>query len=270
MTRIKNTTSDPEERQKTLKFIGTKFTNRDYPKPLITSTQNSLTSTGSKRQPPSSILRLPYVKRSHMIKGIVSDTWNTIVTDPALTSMFPSAPMVTYTRHRNLANYLCRSSSPGTVTEGPNLTTLTEPPIQPRVHPCNHPYCKCCPQLYQTYNLHGTPLTQHLNCKSKNVVYLIKCRLHPKHMYVGQTSRQLNQRLASHRASFLNPGTKSTWPLYKHFSNTTHTKEDILISPLVSVLNKDLLRTEAYWINLLRTYRWPGLNSAHSLDYLTH
>ena len=91
---------------------------------------------------------------------MVRDTWNTIVINPALTSMFPSAPMFTYTRHRNLANYLCRSSSPGTVTEGPNLTTLTEPPESPSMQP---PTLQGLLPALSDLQFIQDPLTQHLN-----------------------------------------------------------------------------------------------------------
>ena len=209
------------------------------------------------------------MRRSHHINSIVKHTWETTITEQSLLNLFPTPPMVVYTRQRNLANFLCHSASPGSVPEGTSTTTLPAPPLPKRVHPCGHAQCKCCTQLLQTHNLHGHPLTQHLNCRSKNIVYLLRCRQHPKAQYVGQTTRQLNQRLNSHRATCLNPGSKATWPLYRHFTSHTHAVEDMLISPLVSVPKAQLLATEALWINRLSTYRWPGLNSTHSLDYLT-
>ena len=266
MTRITNTTSDPQQREETLDFISGKFKERDYPIQTITDTKNSLTSPTQKKQL-SSLLKIPYVRRSHMIKNMVKECWNSTVTDQTLHNIFPTPPLVVYTRHKNLANYLVHSASPG-VQEGATTDTLTQPTLPRRVHPCGHAQCKCCTQLFQTYNLKGITLTQQLSCRTKNVIYLIKCRKHPTHMYVGQTERQLNHRLRGHRATFLNPKEKANWKLYKHFSNTTHVQEDILISPLETVHKEDLLRSEGYWINTLETYKWPGLNSYHSRDYL--
>ena len=142
--------------------------------------------------------------------------------------------MTVFTKCKNLSNYLCRSSSPGEVQAGTIDASLNTPPLEQRVDPCGHAYSKCCQQLFQTHSLAGIPLTQHLNCRTKNVVYMIKCKQHPRYFYIGQTSRQLNHRLSNHRVSFLNPGTKANWPIYRHFFNTNHVKEDMLTSPLVS------------------------------------
>ena len=267
MTRIKNTTSDPTQREDTINFIAEKFKERDYPTQTITDTKNSLTSTTQKRQL-SSILKIPYVRRSHLINKLVKQCWNTTVVDQSLHNIFPTPPLVVYTRSKNIANYLVRSASPGSVEEGTTTDTLPKPTLPRRVHPCGHAQCKCCPQLYQTYNLKGIALTQHLNCCTRNVIYLIKCRKHPIHTYVGQTERQLNHRLRGHRATFLNPKEKAHWKLYRHFSNRTHVTQDILISPLISVPKRELSSAENYWINTLETYKWPGLNSYHSKDYL--
>ena len=267
MTRITNTTSDPQQREETLDFISGEFKERNYPAQTITDVKNNLTSPTQKKQL-SRLLKIPYVRRSHMIKRLVNECWNATVIDQTLHNIFPTPPLAVYTRHRNLANYLVHSASPGSVQEGATTNTLTQPTLPKRVHPCGHAQCKCCTQLFQTYNLKGITLTQQLSCRTKNVIYLIKCRKHPIHTYVGQTERQLNHRLRGHRATFLNPKEKANWKLYKHFSNTTHVKDDILISPLEAVHKSDLLRTESYWINTLETYKWPGLNSYHSGDYL--
>ena len=143
-----------------------------------------------------------------MIKPLVNECWNSTVTDQSLHNIFPTHPLVGYTRHRNLANYLVHSASPGAVQEGATADTLTQPTLFKRVHPCGHAQCKCCPQLFQTYNLKGISLTQQLSCRTRNVIYLIKCRKYPIHTYVGQSERQLNHRLRGHRATFLNPKEK--------------------------------------------------------------
>ena len=138
----------------------------------------SLTSV-STRRPLSSMIKLPYVRRSHHINSIVRHTWETTITERLLLNLFPTPPMVVCTREQNLANFICRSASPGSVPEGTPTTTLPAPPLPKLVHSCGHAQCKCCTKLLQTHNLPGHPLTQHLNCHSKNVVYLIRCTLRP-------------------------------------------------------------------------------------------
>ena len=162
LTIIKNTTSDDAKASETLDFISNKFRERSYPQSIVDQARQSLTSA-STRRPLSSM----------HINSIVRHTWKTTITEQSLLNLFPTPPMVVYTRQRNLANFLCRSGSPG---EGTPTTTLPAPPLPKRVHPCGHAQCKCCTQLLQTHNLHGHPLTQHLNCRPKNEVYLIRRR----------------------------------------------------------------------------------------------
>ena len=164
----------------------------------------------------------------------------------SLQDLFPDPPMVVYRRNKNLANYLVRAAMPGEVEPTQLTFMLSEPILHPRVHTCGHVSCKCCKQLFNTYNIKRIPLTQHLNCKSRNIVYLLKCRQHLRSIYVGQTGRQLNQRLANHRGAVVNPGHKRKWPLYKHFLRPDHSEEDLIICPLVSIRREDLLTKEAF------------------------
>ena len=261
MTRIHRTTSDATARDNTLDFISGKFADRAYPKPLISSCRLDLNRTTTKRTSLPPLLKIPFVLDSHVIKGITKQLWTKHITDPTLAQAFPDPPMIVFTKAKSLFNHLCRSSSPGSVEPGELPLTLPPPHLHSRVHRCNHPLCKCCDQLFDSHNIAGIPLHQHLNCKSKNIVYLLRCKQHSKCIYVGQTTRQLNQRLANHRNTLLNPGHKKSWPLYRHFLNGNHTTEDLVITPLQSARRSDLLQTESTWIRRLNSDRPPGLNS---------
>ena len=160
------------------------------------------------------LLKVTNRKGSNLLPRLVRTTWESTVKEHSLQDLFPDPPMVVYRRNKNLANHLVRAATPGEVEPTQLTFKLPEPILYHRVHPCGHVSCKCCKQLFNTYNIKGIPLTQHLNCKSRNIVYLLKCRQHPRSINVGQTGRQLNQRLANHRGALVNPGHKRKWPLY--------------------------------------------------------
>ena len=173
---------------------------------------------------------------------MVNSTWTNLIKDPSLLRLFPTPPMVVHTKAKNLANYVVRSASSGQTDSGPYPDPIRPPIINNRIHPCYQRHCQCCSHLFNTHIVESITLTQ-LNCRSSNVIYLLKCRKHPSAQYIGQTSRPLNARLRGHRASVRDPGSKSTWPLYRHFSDSHEDTNDILISPLESINKLQTTRT---------------------------
>ena len=258
LTRIHRTTAEESIRQDTLELIKGKFHQRGYPEALTSNTSPQTSERPRRQLPP--ILKVANVQGSSVLPKLIRDTWDETVANTSLKALFADPPMVVFRRSRNLANYICRASTPGTVAPGPLTFQLS--PIQPskRVHPCGHPLCKCCAQLFDAHNLNGIPLVHHLNCKSKNIVYLLKCKDHPRCIYVGQTTRQLNQRLANHRGTLHNPGHKRSWPLYSHYLTGNHNADHMLVCPLEAARKEDLLTREHFWIKTLNSARRPGLN----------
>ena len=71
-----------------------------------------------------------------------------------------------------------------------------------------------------------------LNCKSKNLTYLIECKKCGK-QYIGETKRHLHQRFGEHRHSILNYGHfPNPIPVSEHFSQADHSISDVLLNPL--------------------------------------
>jgi len=87
---------------------------------------------------------------------------------------------------------------------------------------CATPGCKCCRTMSRkvraisSSNHKSYPTPKHTNCKTTNVIYLLECtKCTHRNQYVGQTKRQLSQRLSGHRAASQH---KTTLPIYKHFN----------------------------------------------------
>ena len=160
LTRIRNTTSDDDKASETLDFISNQFIQRSYPQSVVDQERQSLTST-SARHPLSSILKLPYVRRSQHINSIFKHTWETTITEQSQLNLFPTPPMVVYTRQRNLATFYVVQCHPALYQR-----ELLHLPSQP------HPYLSKYTLMDilnandppNSHNLHGHPLTQYLNC----------------------------------------------------------------------------------------------------------
>ena len=102
-----------------------------------------------------------------------------------------------------------------------------------------------------------------LNCKSKNLIYLIECKKCTK-QYIGETKRQLHERFGEHRRSIQNHHqlAKPT-PVCAHFNQPGHSIDHLLLTPLELIHSKrDSVRKarEAHLINKAMTLEPLGIN----------
>ena len=102
-----------------------------------------------------------------------------------------------------------------------------------------------------------------LNCKSKNLIYLIECKKCTK-QYIGETKRQLHERFGEHRRSIQNHHqlAKPT-PVSAHFNQPGHSIDHLLLTPLELIHSKrDSVRKarEAHLINKAMTLEPLGIN----------
>ena len=71
--------------------------------------------------------------------------------------------------------------------------------------PCNaHGNCKCCSLISkeEAIEINGLPVScAPGNCKTKNTIYLVTCKLCTK-PYIGRTVQRLSKRMSGHRECF--------------------------------------------------------------------
>jgi hypothetical protein len=146
---------------------------------------------------------------------------------------------------------------------------------------CLRPGCLTCPYLAETDHVVSNkgsviPLEHNLNCQSKQLVYVIKCKKCGL-MYVGQTGQELHKRLIEHRSS-INTGKPK--PVAKHFNEACPGISNLSIIPVEEVPRRDLNEfmgltsgrdimrldiCEQKWMAKLKTL-WPhGLNLRQEL-----
>ena len=108
-------------------------------------------------------------------------------------------------------------------------------------------------------------ITQHLHCKSKNVIYLVTCTKCSV-QYVGSTSNEFKVRFRNHKSAMTT--NKNTCEVATHFKETFHILSDFNFTIIEQISNPSdnnsiderLLTREAYWSAQLCTLQPYGLN----------
>ena len=148
---------------------------------------------------------------------------------------------------------------------------------------CQIARCKTCPHLTETDHIIDSkgnivPLRYSLDCRSKEVVYVIRCKNCNK-MYVGETSCELHHRITQHRSDIK---TKKTRPVPLHFNTICPGIDNFSVVPVEKVplqgdqdqefpgmlSNKQIISLiirEQYWIAKLKTQMPHGINFRHEL-----
>lgn len=131
---------------------------------------------------------------------------------------------------------------------------------------CTSTRCQTCQHVPLTkrfvsnYTRRSYIIKDTLDCKSHNIIYLINCKKCKK-QYVGETGRQLSERLANHKS---NIKLKRNTPVASHFNENGHTIQDLSITPIEQIKqpkNQTLRwQRELGWIEELMTYNPFGLN----------
>ena len=99
-----------------------------------------------------------------------------------------------------------------------------------------------------------------VNCTQRNVVYGISCAKCDKIVYVGETERQLRERMKEHLRDVRQ---KSEKPINAHFSLTGHSEADLRFTTLKQMYTAERIErqvNETAWIHTLQTIRPLGCN----------
>lgn len=183
-------------------------------------------------------------------------------------------PTLAFTRGRTLANSLVRARLRGVPRPKPDTAAIRIshcPVFGMYSAPCRTAGCGCCAQMSRRQTVYSQDsrtwfkCPQGTSCNSSHCVYLLQCRRCTKHhLYVGQTTRPVKERLSGHRASAGKPGPR---PLYVHARGKDHRFTDFVLTILESNIEPTrLLEREKVWIQQLGTTHPSGLNS----QYDTH
>ena len=134
--------------------------------------------------------------------------------------------------------------------------------------------CKYIPDGQTSYAFHATaetrPITNNIDCNSKNVLYIIQCD-HCSKQYIGETKRRLKDRFNEQRWPVDNPSNISkTTTVSEHFLTNDHSANDITLVPLELIKSyRDSVRKarEAYLIERGKTLEPLGMNKKDEISY---
>ena len=182
--------------------------------------------------------RLPILHRSSRMKGV-----------------FPSAPMTAFRRDTNLEDMLVH-------TKHSKLLEKDQPDKCARK-------CAVCRFIRQEAEVKTDSdifqFTNHINCKSSNLVYGIRCKVCDKMVYVGETGTTIYEQWQNHLSTVRR---RTDNPVSRHFNATNHDIEAMEVIGLEILRKKDIhLRKirETFWINKLETIHPKGLNMNYGI-----
>ena len=132
---------------------------------------------------------------------------------------------------------------------------------------CNGPGCRQCPLTNDETNLvingKHIRIPQHLNCKSRNIIYMWYCKLCTGiNAYFGRTTQKSQDRSSGHRSCFREEGKwdKSALSMHaKEVHGDQFSLENFTISVVKKVSPQQLRREEFRFIDKYKTIT-HGLN----------
>ena len=140
-----------------------------------------------------------------------------------------------------------------------NFTPYSDSPITPcgKCVTCNKGFLNTDPEYFNKITGEKFVVTDEMNCKSTNIVYLIRCA-HPNcpMQYIGQSINSLNTRCIGHRSGILR-GVNEPKFILDHFKNT-HNPSDLRITPLV---REDMSGILILWDFHIRSSLTSGITS---------
>ena len=145
------------------------------------------------------------------------------------------------------------------------VRTDNRPPTIPNGSgPCQKP-CTTCPFMKPSTTVicwttkESIPIHGRFNCQSKNVIYIISCKLCGL-QYVGQTGNTFNERFRGHLADIRYGNVIK--PVSRHFTSNGHTVHDVFATILTQTTGNlnNRLRTEEAVIYKFNSRAPLGLN----------
>ena len=187
------------------------------------------------------------------VHSIVHKHLNVLYKSDRMREVFSKPPLVAYRRDRNLCDTLVHKKTS-------KATFIT--------HICEA-NCMCCNKL-TTSDIQDTDgkitysTCKNVTCRTRNVIYGIGCNKCECVVYVGETERQIRERMSEHLRDVRLHKEK---PITTHF-DSSHCDDNMYFSVL-ETLNiagrQERVIREALWIKRLKTMKPFGCNVKDSV-----
>jgi hypothetical protein len=231
------------------------YIKKAFEKVILIDRKSALKKVEKKSQT-RTVLSLQYDPRLPNISIILKNFWKAMTKNPRLKEIFPSPPMITWTRSKNLKDHLIKAKLPKE-----NVNRRSERKKFGFKH-CKKDctMCKFSPNFANHVVCSKTKekieIRSNLDCSSSNIIYCITCKKDSgpcsisNPQYIGESARPISRRFNEHKSS-IKPETKQA--VGKHFSQDGHEKKDMNIIPFEQIQSKDpwiRIAREKYYIKL--------------------
>ena len=205
-------------------------------------------------------LVITYSRQLPDVHNIVRKHMPILYNSGRLMKAFEKPPLVAYRRDRNLSDILVHGK----------LNKLMKPRQGKN---CGREDCSVCTRMFEgdvfsTDGMNSYSTRNYKGCATENVVYGIYCCKCTKMVYVGETERQLRDRIREHMADIR---LCRKTPVGKHFREECHEVEMLRVTILDRIIDGSryyrLIR-EKEWIDKLKTESPWGLNKKATLGVL--
>ena len=200
---------------------------------------------------------MSYDPRLPSLQNSIAKHWRSMTQDSYLKEVFKEPPLVAFRRQQNLRGHIVRAK------------VARKQRLYPKryikgMKKCGY-NCGACPYIKEgnqiVINRKEWKINKQLDCQSYNLVYAIFCIKENCHqVYIGETKRMLQTRVADHRGYVSNRRTdKATGA---HFNMPGHSLADLRVSVIEQTRGKSIeyrKEREHYHIRKFDTYH-QGIN----------
>lgn len=275
--RIRRICSSVEEEKEALEKLKDQFKARGYKEPLVheavrraeARNREEILQPRSKKEKKAPLtLVTTFNKTLPNLKNILATNWDVLSINNDISKKFTAEPLIAYKRNPNLRQLLGENRiENGKVAKRKRNAIGKCSPCTPNL------FYKCCRQMKSTStfkNRHTGKeyrIFHRVNCKDKNVIYLLECTKCGGKAYVGKSEPPTNLRMNGHRSDakrtdklavdthFLQPGHNferdAKFTIIEKVTKTDISKED---------MTNLLLRREDFWMTKLGTLQPNGFN----------
>ena len=274
--RAKKICSKEEEAKDAMQEIKIKFANRGYPTGMLDKQLRKAETVTRKDlldlKPKEPGKRIPFTatfnKNLPNIRATLNKHWHLLQTNPKIAPTFTEKPIVAFERNKNLKDLI------GQTHLSRNKKIIAKPKKMGECSAClTRANNQCCKQMISTKTFQSMKtkeifnINHHLNCRSRNVIYLGYCNLCSNSQYIGKSEPPANLRINTHRHDVSSPNGGA---FDKHFALPGHSYNKnakfILIEQIKSstgskmATRKLLENREDHWMSKLQTITPNGFN----------
>ena len=276
--RIKRICSSAEDYQLAITALKEQFKARGYNDTLVNDAVQRATEKDrsellqpkrkEKKNTPLTLVTT-FNKTLPNLKTIIAENWNMLEINANISQKFKNKPLVAYRRNPNLKQILGGHK----LENGKVVRHLKK--TDGKCTPCRANLGnKCCRQMKSTsifknrHNHKEYQIFHNVNCKDRNVIYLLECMKCNGKAYVGKSEPPMHLRINGHRSDAKKNNKLS---VDTHFLQPGHNFErDAKFTIIEKIKRTDLsgthltnllLRREDFWMKKLGTIESDGFNT---------